>query len=116
VHAYEQAVARFLHAYLPRLPGDLRWPWMAEKERLESEIQALRERLKGETRAHAQIGRELESRLAAAQAQLASAAGERDRFAAALADISNQLADVKRSRLLRWCRRLRRSAGLPVPY
>jgi glycosyltransferase involved in cell wall biosynthesis len=115
-HAHERAVAQFLHAYLPRRPGDSRWPWMAEKERLESEIQELRERVERETRAHAQVGRELESRLAAAQAQLASAAGERERLGVALADVSRQLADVKRSRLLRWGRSLRRLAGLPVPY
>jgi glycosyl transferase family 4 len=124
--AHARAVVRFLHAYLPRRPGDPRWPWMAEKERLESEVQALTGRIgqlsehleqaEREARAQTHTGQELESRLAAAEAQLASVAGERERLSAALADVSSQLADVKRSRLLRWGRSLRRLAGLPVPY
>jgi hypothetical protein len=48
--------------------------------------------------------------------QLASVTGERERLGAALAEVAGQLADLKRSRLLRWGRSLRRLAGLPVPY
>jgi hypothetical protein len=39
--AHEQAVARFLHANLPRRPGDPRWPWLAEREQLRQEISVL---------------------------------------------------------------------------
>jgi hypothetical protein len=39
--AQERAVARFLHENLPRRPGDARWPWMAEREHLQQEIQSL---------------------------------------------------------------------------
>jgi hypothetical protein len=152
--AHARAIAQFLHAYLPRRPRDSRWPWMAEKERLESEVEALHARIgqlserlerteqegraqthiaqelesrraaveaqlasiAGERERQGQLNQELESRLAAAQAQVAGVAGERERLSAALADVSSQLADLKRSRLLRWGRSLRRLAGLPVPY
>jgi glycosyltransferase involved in cell wall biosynthesis len=36
--AHVQAVARFLHDYLPRKPADPRWPWLAEREALLQEI------------------------------------------------------------------------------
>src|SRR5262249_58176763 len=99
--------------------GGWGWAWVAEKERLESELQTLRgrisqlsehlERAQREARGQMHISQELESRLAAAQTQLASATGERERLA-------RELADIKRSRLLRLGRSLRRLRGLPVPY
>jgi hypothetical protein len=39
--AREHAIARFLHENLPRRPGDRRWPWMAEREHLLQNIEAL---------------------------------------------------------------------------
>jgi len=124
--AHARAVAQFLHAYLPRWPGDPRWPWMVEKERLASEVHKLvdrigqlseqLERVQREARAQSHVSQELENRHAAIQAQLASVTGERERLGAALAEVSGQLVDLKRSRLLRWGRSLRRLAGLPVPY
>ena len=41
--ARKQAEARFLHDYLPRRPGDGRWPWLAERERLHNERGALQQ-------------------------------------------------------------------------
>jgi hypothetical protein len=38
--AHEHAVARFLHEYLPRRPDNVRWPWMAERDHLISEIRS----------------------------------------------------------------------------
>ena len=35
--ARKRAEARFLHDYLPRRPGDARWPWLAEREYLQRE-------------------------------------------------------------------------------
>jgi hypothetical protein len=94
---HARAVAQFLHDYLPRRPGDPRWPWLAEKERLESDVQTLQgrigqlsengERAERETRAQMQISRELERRLAAAEAQVANAANERERLAVAVAGV-----------------------------
>ena len=39
--AYEAALVRFLHAYLPRLPDDPRWPWPAERQAFVDRIAAL---------------------------------------------------------------------------
>jgi hypothetical protein len=89
--AHEAAVARFLHAYLPRLPRDPRWPWLAERE-------ALNERI-------AQLERHL------AESERASETTRTD-----LRAVEHTLAMIKRSRLLklgRWWRRLR---GLPQLY
>jgi glycosyltransferase involved in cell wall biosynthesis len=114
--AHERAVARFLHDYLPRRPADPRWPWLAERERLESEVHALHLRI-GELNEHLeQTLRQGHSRLAAADAQVASVAGERERLGKALAEVSTELAALKRSRLLRLGRGLRRLARLPTPY
>jgi hypothetical protein len=43
--AHQRAVQDFLHQHLPRRPTDTRWPWIAEREQLQSEIQALRNRI-----------------------------------------------------------------------
>jgi hypothetical protein len=37
--ARQHAEARFLHTYLPRRPGDARWPWLAEREKLRREAE-----------------------------------------------------------------------------
>jgi chromosome segregation ATPase len=99
---------------------------MVEKERLASEVHKLvdrigqlseqLERVQREARGQSRVSQEFENRHVAIQAQLASVTGERERLGAALADVSGQLADLKRSRLLRWGRSLRRLAGLPVRY
>jgi hypothetical protein len=75
--AHERAVAGFLHEYLPRRQNDARWPWMAERDRLQLEIRSLE---------------------------------------ALVAERTDQLAILKRSRLLRIGRLLRRLTGLPAPY
>lgn len=69
-NAHEMAVARFLHEYLPRHPGDKRWPWLAERAQLLGEIH----------------------------------------------EATAELADLKRSRLLRVGRLLRRLMGRPTIY
>jgi len=38
--SHHQAVTRFLHENLPRRPGDARWPWLAEREQFQREIQS----------------------------------------------------------------------------
>jgi hypothetical protein len=43
--AHQRAVALFLHENLPRRPGDQRWPWLAEREKLKAEVACLREML-----------------------------------------------------------------------
>jgi hypothetical protein len=75
--AHERAVAGFLHEYLPRRQNDARWPWMAERDRLQLEIRSLE---------------------------------------ALVAERTDQLAILKRSRLLRIGRLLRRLTGLQAPY
>jgi glycosyltransferase involved in cell wall biosynthesis len=44
--AHEQAVARFLHEYLPRRPNDVRWPWMIEKDHLQRERDHLQRQIR----------------------------------------------------------------------
>jgi hypothetical protein len=39
--ARKRAEARFLRDYLPRRPGDPRWPWLAEREHLQRKVDAL---------------------------------------------------------------------------
>jgi hypothetical protein len=178
--ARERAVARFLHENLPRRPGDARWPWLAERENLQREVEtskhtagALTSRLDELQRELAKAVRErdetagaltsrldelqrelakpvrerdetvgaLTSRLDELQRELAKAVRERDETVGALTsrldelqrelakavrerdetryDLDNalsQLAELKRSRLLKVGRLLRRIAGLPMPY
>jgi hypothetical protein len=75
--ARERAVARFLHENLPRRPSDARWPWLAERENLQQQLESLEHKL---------------------------------------AKTARDLAQLKRSRLLKVGRLLRRIAGLPMPY
>lgn len=125
--AREHAIARFLHENLPRRPGDTRWPWLAEREGLQQNIEtlthkvgALTGRLDDLQRQLAATVRErdettigLRERIDALHRQLAAAECERDELRdSALA----QQAHMKRSRLLKIGRLLRRIAGLPMPY
>jgi len=114
--AHEAAVARFLHAYLPRRLNDPRWPWLAERQVLDGRIAELESRL-------ADAARELEQRSVAgrAAAELERArtdlrATELERARTDLRATEQRLAIIKRSRLLKLGRWLRRFRGLPLPY
>jgi uncharacterized coiled-coil protein SlyX len=92
--AHDAAVARFLHAYLPRRQNDPRWPGR----------QALDERIA-----------ELEGRLAdAAEAEVALRREVADANRKVTAS-EERLAAISRSRLLSFGRWLRRIRGLPDP-
>jgi hypothetical protein len=123
----EHAVARFLHENLPRRPGDPRWPWLAEREGLQQNIETLMHKVGTLTSCLADLQRELAAtvrerdettialreRIDALQRELAAAEREREELQAiAFA----QQAHMKRSRLLKFGRLLRRIAGLPLPY
>jgi len=106
--AHEAAVARFLHAYLPRHPNDPRWPWLAERKALGERIAALESELQAAIRKA--VEREaLGERVAAIEHQL-HVANEKVKAA------EESVAILKRSRLLRLGRWLRRIRGLPLPY
>lgn len=118
--AHEQAVARFLHENLPRTPGDARWPWLAERENLQREVEAR------EHKVAALTGRldELQSRLDVTERERdETVVAHRDNLAAlqdqlvTAASENNELrTTLKRSRLLKVGRLLRGIAGLPIPY
>ncbi len=123
LEAHEHAMARFLHENLPRRPGDKRWPWISRRAELEACVLTLETRLaetcdrlaKAEQGADA-ARRELEvhrretsSSVAEIYRRFALACADRD---AAVRDI----ADLKRSRLLRFGRFLRRMTGRRLPY
>jgi glycosyltransferase involved in cell wall biosynthesis len=57
--ARKQAEARFLHDYLPRRPGDGRWPWLAERERLHNERSTLRQEQQRLQQEQARLQREV---------------------------------------------------------
>lgn len=103
--ARERAAARFLYEYLPRRPGDMRWPWLAERESLRQDVEA----------ATRQAGA-LASRLDEAQRRLAEAERQRDAARRELDSVQWLLAKLKRSRFLRLERRLRRLFGIRVHY
>jgi len=114
--AHETALARFLHDYLPRRPGDDRWPWMAERHDLIQRLEAL-ERSNSESAARLEFAkREREARFAELQQRLAQSEHERDDARSAAAEAAAQLAGLQRSRLLKLGRLLRRIAGRPTPY
>jgi len=114
--AHETALARFLHDYLPRRPGDGRWPWMAERHDLIQRLEAL-ERSNSESAARLEFAeREREARFAELQQRLAQSEHERDDARSAAAEAAAQLAGLQRSRLLKLGRLLRRIAGRPAPY
>ena len=111
-------------------PGDARWPWLAERENLQREVEtsthkagALMSRLDELQRELAKTVRErdetvgaLTGRLDELQRELAKTVHERDEMQYDLGNALSQLAELKRSRLLKVGRLLRRIAGLPMPY
>ena len=114
--AHEHAVARFLHGYLPRRPDDPRWPWMAEREHLQGEVQSLETRLAA-----------LSDRLIRTEGALADCANERDQLRRILSEASDESERLRRSlseasehlqnsRMLKVGRLLRRMARLPSRY
>jgi hypothetical protein len=103
--ARERAAARFLHENLPRRPGDARWPWLAERETLQREVGSLDHKVGA-----------LTDRLDELQRQLTETARERDEKGHDLDNALSQLAELRRSRLLKVGRLLRRIARLPMPY
>jgi len=121
--ARESAVARFLHEYLPRRPNDVRWPWMAERDHLQREIQSLEalvvklsDRLGQRRGDRTKNRREAEAHLIEAADQFAKVADEHDEARRELNHALAQLDSLKRSRLLKIGRLLRRMVGLPIPY
>jgi hypothetical protein len=96
--SHEAAVARFLHAYLPRRPNDPRWPWLAERDALNDYIA------------------QLEGRLAESERQREQAAVQLEQTRGDLRAAERSLAVIKRSRLLKLGRWLRRIRGMPQPY
>lgn len=117
--AHERAMARFLHENLPRKPGDPRWPWIAEQEKLQTCIRTLEARLLevsnqlGEARKRPAFLQSLDARLAEVSAELAEARERAADAERAHAEMRNML---KASRLLKIGRLLRRATGRPVPY
>jgi hypothetical protein len=121
--AHGSAVARFLHEYLPRRPNDVRWPWMAERDHLQREIQSLEalvvkltDRLNQTGRARIETRRDAETHLIEAAEQFATVAYEHDDVRRQLNDALRQLDSLKRSRLLKIGHLLRRMVGLPTSY
>ena len=128
--ARERAVARFLHENLPRRPGDPRWPWPAERENLQREVSSLDHKVGALTDHLEELQRQLAAtvsereetvgaltdRLEELQRQLAATVCERDEKRHDLNNSLSQLAELKRSRLLKVGRLLRRIARLPMPY
>jgi len=88
---HEHAVARFLHENLPRRHGDARWPWLAERENFQREVETLKR-------------------------ELAKTVRERDEIRYDLENSLSKLAELKRARLLKIGGLVRRIAGLPMPY
>jgi hypothetical protein len=119
---HARAVAGFLHDHLPRHPEDSRWECV-ERDRLQAQVEALEVELGALSAAVAQPGkpgpeepRTLAWQLATAQKHLADALSERNEAQQALARLRHELADIKRSRLLRLGRTLRKMTGASVPY
>ena len=130
VEARERAVARFLHENLPRRPGDTRWPWLAEREHLQQEVETFTHKTGALTSRLAEVQGELATavserdetvniltnRLDEAQRDLAVAVRERSETRYDLDNALSKLAELKHSRLLKIGRLLRRIARLPIPY
>jgi hypothetical protein len=117
--AHERAVARFLHENLPRRPSDARWPWLAERENLQREVEFLERKVGALTDRLDELHRELAKTMRErdeTRQDLNNARCERDTTAHDLDNALSQLAQLKRSRLLKLGRLLRRIAGLPMPY
>lgn len=91
----QRAVSEFLHAYLPRVPGDVRWPWLQERQELQRQIAAYEQNLS-----------ELGDRLEQVGVEHDEVQGELDRT-------RSELKGLKRSRMLKVGRLLRKIAGRP---
>lgn len=114
--AQAHAVARFLHDNLPRTPGDARWPWLAERDNLQREVEArgqqaaalarrldeLQSRLDVTERERDETVAALTDKLATLQDRQATATRERDQTIAALTDklaaLHDRLATATRER------------------
>src|SRR5262249_35460286 len=96
--AHEDSIARFLHDYLPRRPGDPRWPWLCERETLLEQISLLEAQLGDRVREQ----EEMQERVRQCEDQFSR--------------ISQAYDILKRSHLLRFGRWLRRIRGMPVSY
>jgi hypothetical protein len=87
----ERAVARFLHENLPRRPGDPRWPWLAEREGLQQNIETLMHKVGA-----------LTGRLDELQRELATTVRKRDETTIALREridaLQRELAAAERER------------------
>lgn len=96
---HDTAVARFLHEYLPRQPFDSRWPWMEEREQLQSRIQLLEAALLADSSEQMSA---LERVRAETQDQLANLTHERDdaqqRLQALQSDADARLTEAARYR------------------
>lgn len=120
--AHEQAVARFLHDYLPRRPADPRWPWLGLREEMLREIESLESRFHDHRAASDTMRQEFETRLAAVAGHAAQMEAERDAARRALqaglatsaedvARLQHELAEFKQSGPSKIRRLLRRMTG-----
>jgi hypothetical protein len=105
----DEAVAGFLHAYLPRRPGDARWPWLAEREHLLEQLKSLEQQLNA-----AEMLRQ--NQLESLEQQLNAAEVLRQNQIGSLEEKLNAAESLKNSRLLKFGRLLRRFTGRPTPY
>jgi hypothetical protein len=140
---HADAVARFLHEYLPRRPADPRWPALAERQQLRDRIHGIEMELRKERTAGEEAISELRRQLTAGdgaiselrlqldagdgaiselrrQLDAASQAhaqikSEASEVRAALSETSTALTALRRSRMLRLGRFLRRLARRPLP-
>jgi hypothetical protein len=102
---HAQAVARFMHEYLPRHPGDPRWPWLEQRTEMSRRIRSLEA-------ANADLG----ARTECANGKVVELS---DRLAQAeqrCADQDALLQSFSRSRLLKFGRILRTLLGRVRPY
>ena len=120
---HDKAIARFLHDNLPRLPRDMQWPSIAERESLRQEVDSLASRLVQQAGLQQEIDA-LASRLAeqaglqqeidALTGRLAQQAGlqqEIDALRQALDDARTRLSELEQSRLVKAARLLSRTVG-----
>ena len=108
-NAHESAVTRFLHENLPRKPRDGRWPWMADRDNLQTQIQSLEatvvslsDQIAAMDRDRIETRRTLETSLAGAQDHLTSVMHEHDitrrKLEARLSEFQERLANVTHER------------------
>jgi HAMP domain-containing protein len=126
----ELAQARFLHEYLPRTPGDGRWPWLAEREKLKSEIEtrthefgALQSeigKLKSEIQTQTHELGALQSEIGELTSEIETRTHELGALQSKIGTLTRQLEELqtflKRSCLLKFGRLLWRLTGRAAPY